>query len=139
MNASVHFDTYSDARNNLKQLFDAAGQGRVATMRRDDSTAVVVDAGRMRHFLASVVPSRAEVVAEDGGWSVFIPGIPVAADAVSFDDAIEDMVDALREYSADWQDRLRDAPNHRDNWGLVQLIELSDDDELRAWLVSSTQ
>ena len=45
------------------------------------------------------------------------------------------MVDALREYSNDWQDHLLDAPNHRENWGLVQLIALSDDDQLRAWLV----
>jgi hypothetical protein len=27
--------------------------------------------------------------------------------------------------------------NHRDNWGLVQLIALSDDDQLRDWLVGS--
>jgi hypothetical protein len=26
------------------------------------------------------------------------------------------------------------APNHRDNWGLVQLIGLSDDEQLREWL-----
>ena len=90
---------------------------------------------RLRHFLASIVPSRAQVVPEAGGWSVFIPGLPVAADGASFDEAITEMIDALREYAEDWQQRLLDAPNHRDNWGLVQLISFSDDEQLRDWLV----
>jgi hypothetical protein len=49
------------------------------------------------------------------------------------------MVDALREYAEDWQDHLLDAPNHRENWGLVQLISLSDDDQLREWLVGEAR
>lgn len=49
------------------------------------------------------------------------------------------MIDALREYPEDWQDRLLDAPNHRDNWVLVQLVTLSTDDQLRSWLVGSTR
>lgn len=136
MNTSVHYESVSEARKHLKNVFDAAGQGRVSTVRRDDGRVAVVDVERLRHFLVSVVPSRAEVVAEEGGWSVFIPGLPVAADAESFDDAVADMVEALREYADDWQDHLRDALNHRDNWGLVQLIELSSDSDLRAWLVN---
>ena len=118
---------------------DAAERGRVATIRRDSVTAAVVDVDRMRHFLASIIPSRAEVVSEAGGWSVYIPGLPVAADGSSFDEAIMEMVDALREYAEDWQERLLDAPNHRDNWGLVQLISFSDDQQLRDWLVGATR
>lgn len=135
MSAAVHYDSYSEGRAHLKQMLDATEEGRVATLKRDASTAVVVDSARRRHFLSSVVPSRAQVVGEAGGWSVFIPGLPVAADASSFDDAIADMVAALREYAEDWQDHLRVASNHRENWGLVQLIELSTDEQLRAWLV----
>jgi predicted RNase H-like HicB family nuclease len=84
------------------------------------------------------VPSRAQVVAEGNGWSVFIPGLPVAADGPTFDAAIDEMVQALREYAEDWQDRLVDAPNHRDNWGLVQLIGLSGDSELKDWLTGAS-
>lgn len=65
------------------------------------------------------MPSRAKVVAEAGGWSVFIPGLPLAADGGTLDDAIADMIEALREYAEDWQDRLLNAPNHRDNWMLM--------------------
>lgn len=137
--SAVHYDSYTDARAHLKDLLDAAEQGRVATVRRDSSMTAVVDVKRLRDFLASIVPSRAQVVSEAGGWSVFIPGLPVAADGSSFDEAITEMVDALREYAEDWQERLLDAPNHRDNWGLVQLISFSDDEQLRDWLVGDAR
>ena len=137
--SAVHYDSYTDARAHLKDLLDAAEKGRVATVRRDSATTAVVDVKRLRDFLASIVPSRAHVVPEAGGWSVFIPGLPVAADGSSFEEAVTEMVDALREYAEDWQDRLLDAPNHRDNWGLVQLISFSDDEQLRDWLVGDAQ
>jgi predicted RNase H-like HicB family nuclease len=135
--SATHYDSYTEARTHLKDLLDAAERGRVATVRRDASRTAVVDVDRLRHFLASVCPSGAQVVAEGGGWSVFIPGLPVSADGATFDEAVTEMIDALREYADDWQERLLDAPNHRNNWGLVQLISLSDDDQLRDWLVGS--
>ncbi len=136
--SAVHYDSYSEARVHLKDLLDAAERGWVATVRRDSTSAAVLDAERLRHFLASVVPSHAVVVAEGGGWSVFIPGLPVAADGPTFDTAIEEMVQALREYAEDWHDRLLDAPNHRGNWGLVHLITLSDDTQLRDWVTGAS-
>jgi len=135
----VHYDSYTDARNNLKHLLDAAESGQVATVRREATTAAVLDAARLRHFLALVVPQRAQAVPEAGGWSVFIPGLPVAADGATFDEAIDEMIGALREYAEDWQDHLLNAVNHKGNWGLVQLISLSSDEELRAWLTGRVQ
>jgi hypothetical protein len=137
--SAVHYESYTDARAHFKDLLDAAERGRVATVRRDSNTAAIVDVGRLRHFLASIIQSRAQVVPEADGWSVFIPGLPVAADGASFDEAINEMIDALREYAEDWQERLLDAPNHRDNWGLVQLISFSDDEQLRDWLVGAAR
>jgi predicted RNase H-like HicB family nuclease len=133
--SAVHYESYTEARAHLKDLLDAAGEGRVATVRRDTGRAAVVDVARLRRYLSLVCPSKAEVVAEAGGWSVFLPGLPLAADGATFDEAIEEMIQVLHEYSEDWQDRLRTAPNHEENWGLVQLIELSDDAQLRDWLV----
>ncbi|RKT83481.1 Antitoxin of toxin-antitoxin, RelE / RelB, TA system [Saccharopolyspora antimicrobica] len=134
---ALHFDSYTEARAHLKDLLDAAERGRAATIRRDSALTAVVDVERLRYFLASLVPSRAEAVSEADGWSVFIPGLPVAADGDTFDEAIDEMVVALREYADDWHDRLLDAPNHRENWGLVQLVSLSDDEQLRDWLVGA--
>ncbi len=134
---ALHYDSCSEARAHLKDLLDAAERGRVATVRRESANAVELDARRLRQLLASVVPSHARVAAEAGGWSVFIPGLPVAADGPTFDEAIGEMVQALREYAEDRDERLLDAPNHRDHWGVVQLISLSDDDQLRDWLTGS--
>lgn len=137
--AALHYDSYSEGRTHLKDLLDAAERGRLATVRRESATAAVVDVDRLRHFLASVIPSRAEAVPEADGWSVFLPGLPVGADGSTFEEAIAEMVEALREYADDWQDRLLEAPNHREHWGLVQLIGLSDDEQLRSWLVGPSQ
>jgi predicted RNase H-like HicB family nuclease len=130
----VHYDSYTEARAHLKDLLDAAERGRVATVRRDAGRTAVVDVERLRRSFAAMIPSRAQVVAEAGGWSVFIPGLPIAADGATFDEALDEMIVALREYADDWQDHLLDAPNHRDNWGMVQLVSLSDDAQLRDWL-----
>lgn len=137
--SAVHYESYTDARAHLKDLLDAAENGRVATVRRDSAKTAVVDVERLRHFLAALVPARAQVVPEADGWSVFIPGLPVAADGATFDEAIAEMIEALREYAEDWQERLVNAPNHRENWGLVQLVGLSDDDQLTDWLVGTAR
>jgi predicted RNase H-like HicB family nuclease len=135
----VHYESYTQARAHLKDLLDAADEGRVATVRRDSGRAAVVDVERLRRYLSLVCTSKAEVVAEAGGWSVFLPGLPLAADGATFDEAMEEMVQALREYAEDWQERLRTAPNHEENWGLVQLIVLSDDAQLHDWLVGAAR
>jgi hypothetical protein len=133
MAGSVQFDSVAEGRAHLKELLDAAAGGIPAGFHREKDRFAVVDAARLRHFLIQL--SRpAEVVAEAGGWSVFIAGTPVAADGVTLAEAISETVDALREYAADWIDHLSTAPNHADNWGLVQLVVLSTDDELADWL-----
>ncbi len=132
----VHYDSYTAAREHLKDVLDHAETGQIVTVRRESATAVVVDATTLRHFLASVVPPRAMVVAEADGWSAFIPGLPVAGAGATLDAAVADMADALREYAEDWY-RLKHAPNHSDYWGLVQLVALSNDDQLREWIIGS--
>ena len=137
--STANYNSYTEARAHLKDLLDTAERGRVATVRRDVGRAAIVDVERFRASLALLIPTRAQVVPEDGGWSVFFPGLPIAADGATFEEAIVETIDALREYAEDWQDHLLDAPNHRDNWGIVQLISLSTDDQLREWLVGPAQ
>ncbi|GAB2737129.1 hypothetical protein [Nocardioides pakistanensis] len=132
---SRHFSSYTQARQQLRAVLDAASSGVVTTIDRDDERFLVVSAEQQRRDLTTLRPSRAAVVAEGGGWVVVLPGLPVHGDGETFDEAIEDAVDALREYAQDWNDRLRLAPNHAQNHAVVELIELSDDDELRDWLL----
>ncbi len=77
----------------------------------------------------------AVLVAEAGGWSAFLPGLPVSGAGVTFDEAVSDLALALREYVDDWNDHLYFAANHRWNVELVQLIETSTDEQLREWIL----
>jgi hypothetical protein len=94
----------------------------------------VVDAERLRSFFIKTVPPNAEITHEDDAWVITMPGRPIAAEASTYDDALAETVEALREYAADWNERLLTAPNHENNWGLVQLISYSTNEQLRAWL-----
>ncbi|MDQ3643314.1 MAG: prevent-host-death protein [Actinomycetota bacterium] len=132
-----HFSSYTAARSNLRSLLDAAHAGQVTTLARDRERYAVVDAGILRDGLTRLLPSRAVVTAEGGGWSAVMPGLPVAGDGDTFDVAVDDLIDALRDYAEDWNERLLHAPNHRGNWVLVQLVELSTDDQLRSWLLGA--
>jgi hypothetical protein len=135
---TVHYESYTAAREHLKDVLDHAENGQVVTVKRDSAIAAVLDAERLRHFLASVVPPCVQVVPEAEGWSAFIPGLPIAAAAATFEGAVADVADALREYAEDWP-RLQNARNHRAHWGLVQLVALSDDEQLRRWITGSEQ
>ncbi|NEW30404.1 prevent-host-death protein [Nocardia cyriacigeorgica] len=136
--SAIHYDSYTSARAHLKQLLDAADEGRVATVTRDSRQAAVVDAERLRYALSRLCP-QAKVVNEDDAWWAFIDGTPIAADGATFDEAILELIDALREYAEDWQGGLRTASDHTENWGLVQLVELSTDEQLRDWLVGAAR
>lgn len=131
------FDTYTDARTHLKEVYDAAESGRSAVLRRDNIDSVVVNAGQLRHFLAVTTAGRVLAVAEGAGWSLMLPGTPIAAHGTDLDEAVVEFVDALREYAADWLDHLLNVANHQDNWGLVQLIGLSSDEQLSAWVTGA--
>ncbi len=130
-----HFDSYTEARNRLRAVLDAAQAGLVTTVTRDEERFVVQSADARGAELRRLLPSRTVAVPEGGGWAAFVPGVPVHGDADTFDDAIDDLVDALRDYAEDWNDRLHSAPNHAVHRSLVELVELSDDEQLRAWLV----
>jgi hypothetical protein len=59
----------------------------------------------------------------------------VHGDGETFEQAIDDLLEALRGYADDWNDRLLNAPNHREHWPVVELVTLASDDQLRAWLL----
>jgi predicted RNase H-like HicB family nuclease len=107
----------------------------VTTVVRENERFVVIAADSLRRELSQLLPSRTAVVAEGGGWSAILPGVPVHGDAETFDEAIDDLIDALREYAEDWNARLHRAPNHQKQRSIVELVELSDDAQLRDWLL----
>lgn len=136
----IHYEGVKQARDCFSGILDAAEQGRMSLVSRRGQTAAVVDAGRLRYMLSQIiVPRGAQVIEEGGCWTAFLPGLPLAAEEATFDEAIDELIEAMREYAEDWQQRLSSAPNHRENWGLVKFVELADDQQLREWLLTSEE
>jgi hypothetical protein len=107
----------------------------VTTLDRERERYAVIEGEHLRAQLAMLLPSRAVVAAEGGGWAAFLPGLPLSGEGDDLDEALDDLIAALHEYASDWNERLLNAPNHRDNWALVTLVELSDDSQLKEWLL----
>ena len=136
MSTAREFLTYTDARKGLRQVLDRASAGVPVGIRSRDRTVIAVAGEALRGVLRSSprLP-RPQVVAENGGWSILLPGTPVAADGESLDAATGEFVVALREYAEDWEERLHSAPNHRSNWVLVCLLGLMSDTEVEGWVL----
>lgn len=131
--AKVSFPGVASVRADLKSALDAAAIGTPVAFERDRKTFAVVDADRLRRTL-SILAARPEVAHAGDRWELFFIGIPVDAEGGSLDELYADAVVSLREYADDWTERLYMAPNHADNWGLVQLVALSTDEQLRDWI-----
>jgi hypothetical protein len=134
-----HYDTTSSARTSFKRVIDGAVRGSSVTVRRDGDSVAVVDATRYRRFLARTVVVDVRVLEEDGVFAMIMADPAIAVEDEDYEALVADMVLALREYAEDWQDHLLSAPNHTENWGLVQLVELSDDAQLSAWLLGTDE
>lgn len=78
---------------------------------------------------------RVQRVQEDGTWTVALPGVPLAISGGSLHTAVDGMVEALRDYAADWHAFLSIQPGHQDNKDLVRMIDTCPDVRIRAWLM----
>ncbi|MFO7962175.1 MAG: hypothetical protein R6U94_14650 [Nitriliruptoraceae bacterium] len=125
--------TATSVRGSWAASLNAAAQRRPVVFHRGEQDFALLPASLLRDVLTRAVPAP-EVIAEDDGWTVLLPGHPVAADGVTLDDALRDFVDALRDYADAWNDRLHQAPNHQDAAALVQHVSVSDDEQLLAWV-----
>jgi predicted RNase H-like HicB family nuclease len=130
---------FADARRSFKTILDTSDRGGLSVVTRAGSSASVVNTDRLRAFLVRNTPAKVQVVNEDGAWAMFIPGLPLAAEGRTLEEATLDLIDALRDYAEDWVDHLRTAPNHEENWALVQIVDASTDEQLAEWLTGSKQ
>ncbi|MDF1488841.1 hypothetical protein [Tessaracoccus caeni] len=127
------YPTYSRARAHLKDVLDATARGRTVTLARDGELSAVMPVHRLRDYLYRTLSPRIRVLSEDGRVIALMEDHPFVSEGPDVDGALADLLLSLREYAEDWEDHLKDAPNHADAWALVQLVKLSTDDELRDW------
>lgn len=102
-----------------------------------DTSGITMAIESARLTLMAACPFAARVIEEVEEWTVFFEGLPLAADGPTREHALNEMVEALREYAADWYDHLHTASNHVGNLGLVRLIQVSTDDQLIAWMTGA--
>ncbi|PWC08116.1 prevent-host-death protein [Mycetocola zhujimingii] len=133
MSLVADYGTFTAARTHLKEVFDANAEGRTVTVRRDGQVSAVVPADKLQALLARTVSPGVRVDREDGRTIALMEGRPFVSEGMNVAEALEDLILSLREYSEDWEARLRHAPNHADNWDLVQLVKLSTDEQLLEW------
>lgn len=125
----------TQVRDAFADTLDRAGRGLPVGVHRRTGAVAFLPAARLAEALrASTLLPRPELFCEDGVWTAAIPGAPLATEGVGIDDAVDELVEALREYAEDWADRLHDAPNHARWWALAQMVAFSSDDELRSWV-----
>ncbi|AWB86577.1 prevent-host-death protein [Mycetocola zhujimingii] len=133
MSLVADYGTFTAARTHLKEVFDANAEGRTVTVRRDGQVSAVVPADKLQALLARTVSPSVRVDREDGRTIALMEARPFVSEGMNVAEALEDLILSLREYSEDWEARLRHAPNHADNWDLVQLVKLSTDEQLLEW------
>jgi antitoxin (DNA-binding transcriptional repressor) of toxin-antitoxin stability system len=131
---TADYPTYSGARQHFKAVLDATASGRTVTVARDGEYSAVMPVDRLRDYFFRTVSPRVNVFREDDRVVALMEGRPFASEGADVDGALDDLVLSLREYAEDWNARLAGSPNHEPAWALVQLVTLSTDDELRAWL-----
>lgn len=132
---AVQFLADSETSRRLREVLDAAEAGKAAGVERRGSRVALVERDRLHGLLAdSRQLGRPEAMAEADGWSVFLPGTPIAAEGFDFEAAVEEFIKALREYSEDWGNRLSLVANHEHLWPLVLFVAMSSDSELASWV-----
>ncbi|MCL2594783.1 MAG: hypothetical protein FWD83_04625 [Promicromonosporaceae bacterium] len=125
----------TETRANFKSALDLAEQGVSVPVLRSGHLTALVDANRLRESLMHLVNPDPQITCGEQEWWATIPNIPsILATGTDFDSVVADLISAVREYAFDWNDDLRLYPNHGDNWGFVQIVSLSTDDQLRDWL-----
>lgn len=129
---SIKDATATEVRRSWATSLNTAAERRPVIFHRGAQDFALVPAPLLRDVLRRAVPAP-EVIAEDDGWTVVLPGYPVAADGTTLEEALHDFVYALRDYAHAWDDRLHRAPNHQHAAALVQHVSVSDDDELLGW------
>ena len=103
MSIVADYPSFSSARENLKEVLDATEHGVSVSVARQGNVSVVLPLDRLRDYFFRTVS------------------------------ALTDLALVVREYAADWDIRLKDAPNHQQYWALGQLVKYSTDEQLREW------
>lgn len=134
----VQFDSLADGCAGFDDLLDSALAGRPTIVHRGNHTIAFVDADRWALALRHLLPTQVQIEPDGDGWCFYLDGVSISAYGDDFEDVLDNAIAALRDYADAWEEQLKSATNHADNWDLVHMIALSTDGDLKAWLTRGT-
>lgn len=131
---TLDYATFTDARSHLKEAYDRASRGTTVRLGRDGDRLALVSQPRLREYFAATVAPELRVGQEDDRWIASMDARPFVAEGRDAESAIDELAVELREYADDYEIHYAHASNRQSEWGLVQLVLLSNDAELAEWL-----
>lgn len=129
--------TVRSARDNFRDVLDSAQDAQPSTVVRNGHEFVVIDKSPLINFLQTTARPKALITYEDEASVVVLEDLPFAAEANSLEEAVSLLIEDLRDYAEHWAGDFQHAPNHKNNWGLVTVINLLNDDDLSKWIIGS--
>ena len=132
----LEYPKITDARAAISEIYSTVERHLVVRiMREGDAPVAVIRRDDLKEALQALSPLDPQVrFSKNGTVSMWIEGLPISSQGSSFDEAGEELIKALRDYAQTWVEELKNYPNHKERWGVANLVLLSDDDELREFL-----
>ena len=135
MTVAREYTKITEARSRFRELYDSAERHVPTVVQRDNDTPIaLIRRDDLLRALQALCPIEPQVSFSDGGVSMWIDGLPLSSEGADLAGAEAELVASLRDYADTWVEDLHRYPNHDQQWGLVNLILLSADDELKSHL-----
>ena len=136
MSQLLDYQKISAARDDIGQIYSTVERHLVVGISRgNDAPVAVIRRDDLKKALRALCPLDPQVrFSEEGHVSMWIDDLPVSSQGENLEETEQGLIEALRDYAETWVEDLKEYPNHKHRWDVVNLILLSDDDELRAFL-----
>lgn len=136
MSQILEYQSISAARSAISEIYNTAERHlAVGITRENDAPIAVIRQDHLKKALQALCLLKPQVrFSADGQVSMWLDGLPVSGQGENFEVAGEDLINSLRDYAKTWVEDLRNYPNHKHRWDVVNLVLLSSDEEMRAFL-----
>ncbi len=132
----LEYPKITDARAAISEIYSTAERHLVVRINREgDAPVAVIRNDNLKEALQALCPLDPQVrFSKNGTVSMWIDGLPVSSQGSSLPEAENELIGALRDYAQTWVEELKNYPNHKDRWGIANLVMLSSDSELSEFL-----
>lgn len=136
MSQLLDYPKISAARDDISQIYSTVESHLVVGISRgNDAPIAVIRKDDLKKALEALCPLDPQVrFSGKAEVSIWIDDLPVSSQGSNLEEAEQGLIEALRDYAKTWVEDLKEYPNHKGRWGVANLILLSNDEELHAFL-----